>query len=61
MGPVCQTSLSTGLSKWELGPRHVEQSPTPEHTKTANVKAKESHLVSAEATEAALNIQIIQT
>ena len=21
VGPVCQTSLSTGLSEWELGPR----------------------------------------
>ena len=27
MGPVCQTSLSTGLSKWELDPRHTERSP----------------------------------
>ena len=26
MGPVCQTSLSTGLSEWELGPHHAEQS-----------------------------------
>ena len=27
VGPVCQTWLSTGLSEWELGPRHTEQSP----------------------------------
>ena len=27
LGPVWQTSLSTGLSKWELGPRHTAQSP----------------------------------
>ena len=27
VGPVCQTPLSSGLSKWELGPRPVEQSP----------------------------------
>ena len=26
VGPVCQTSLSIGLSEWELGPRHAEQS-----------------------------------
>ena len=24
VGPVCQTSLSTGLSKWELGSRHTD-------------------------------------
>ena len=27
MGPLYWTSLSTGLSKWGLGPRHTEQSP----------------------------------
>ena len=27
VGPVCWTSLPTGLSEWELGPRHVEWSP----------------------------------
>ena len=27
LGPVCWTSLSTGLSEWELGPHHAEQSP----------------------------------
>ena len=27
VGPVCQTSLSTGLPEWELGPRHAERSP----------------------------------
>ena len=27
VGPVCQTSLSTGLSKWDLGPHHTEWSP----------------------------------
>ena len=27
VGPVCQTSLSTGRSEWELGPRHAERSP----------------------------------
>ena len=27
VGPVCRTSLSTGLSEWELGPRHAERSP----------------------------------
>ena len=27
VGPVCWTSLPTGLSEWELGPRHVERSP----------------------------------
>ena len=27
MGPVCWTSLSTGLSEWELGPGHPEWSP----------------------------------
>ena len=27
VGPVCRTSLSTGLSEWELGPRHTEWSP----------------------------------
>ena len=26
VGPVCWTSLPTGLSEWELGPRHTEQS-----------------------------------
>ena len=29
VGPVCWTSLPTGLSEWELGPHHAEQSPTP--------------------------------
>ena len=27
MGPVCQTSLSTGLSEWELGPHNTEWFP----------------------------------
>ena len=27
MGPVCWTLLPTGLSEWELGPRHAEGSP----------------------------------
>ena len=27
VGPVCWTSLPTGLSGWELGPRHTERSP----------------------------------
>ena len=27
VGPVCWTSFSTALSKWELGPRHAEQCP----------------------------------
>ena len=27
MGPVCQTLLPTGFSKWELGPCHTERSP----------------------------------
>ena len=27
VGPVCQTSLPTGFSEWELGPRHAEQPP----------------------------------
>ena len=26
VGPMCRTSLSTGLSEWELGPHHAEQS-----------------------------------
>ena len=30
VGPVCQTLLSTGLSEWELGPHHTEQSPIHE-------------------------------
>ena len=30
MGPTCWTSLSTGLSEWELGPGHAEQSPIAE-------------------------------
>ena len=29
VGPVCQTSLSTGLSEWERGPCHAEWSPIP--------------------------------
>ena len=28
LGPVCWTSLSTGLSEWELGPCQAEWSPT---------------------------------
>ena len=27
VGPVCWTSLPTGLSEWKLGPRHTEWSP----------------------------------
>ena len=27
VGPVCRTSLSTGLSEWELGPHQAERSP----------------------------------
>ena len=27
VGPVCWTSLPTGLSEWELGPCHAERSP----------------------------------
>ena len=27
LGPVFQTSLPTGFSEWELGPRHEEPSP----------------------------------
>ena len=27
VGPLCWTSFSTGLSEWELGPRHTELSP----------------------------------
>ena len=27
VGPVCQTSLPTGFSEWELGPCHAEWSP----------------------------------
>ena len=27
VGPVCQTSLSTGLSEWDLGSCHAERSP----------------------------------
>ena len=27
VGPMCWTSLPTGLSEWELGPRHSGQSP----------------------------------
>ena len=27
VGSVCWTSLSTGLSKWQLGPHHAERSP----------------------------------
>ena len=27
VGPACQIPLPTGLSKWELGPCHVKQSP----------------------------------
>ena len=30
MGPVCRTSLPTGLSEWELGPQHAEWSPIME-------------------------------
>ena len=30
VGPVCRTSLSTGLSEWELGSCHTEWSPIPE-------------------------------
>ena len=32
VGPVCQTSLSTGPSQWELGPRHTEWSPIEKTT-----------------------------
>ena len=31
VGPVCWTSLPTGLSEWELGPCHTEQSPINKH------------------------------
>ena len=27
VGLVCWTLLSTGLSEWEVGPRHAERSP----------------------------------
>ena len=27
VGPVCQTSLSTGLSEWEMGPDHTNRFP----------------------------------
>ena len=33
VGPVFRTSLSTGLSEWELGPRHAEQFPILNHKK----------------------------
>ena len=42
VGPMCQTSLSTGLSEWELGPHHAEQSPIKDivsHYITSHINA----------------------
>ena len=39
---MCQTSLSTGLSEWELGPHHAEQSPIKDivsHYITSHINA----------------------
>ena len=37
VGPTCQTSLSTGLSEWELGPHHAERSPIEVRGRTSLV------------------------
>ena len=39
MGPVCWTSLLTGLSEWELGPRHTERSPIEDGSKVGRSSA----------------------